>query len=164
MAETTKHKRARILKSLDIMLSKATMSPALRNAIVEIKEALIEGDFNKAAAISGVKSYISGDINWKPRENAFREDFDGNAKKLGISLYQALDSINFELAMMTRSIPSGMTIFTTEGAYTNKVPSRKSKSKTLARIRVEHDNIVKSSDARRRREERAMKNKQKNIR
>ena len=100
---------------------KAVMSPHLKTAVKETINAINKGKCDLAYELSAVKSYITGDINYEPKKNHFREDSDKNKKMLkGRDLYSLLDSIHHDIAFSQDKIPSGMMLFTSEGKMHHK--------------------------------------------
>jgi hypothetical protein len=129
------------IKTLDKILKKAEISPDLRNAVMELKEAIRKKDIVRAYEVSAVKSYICGSM--KMRDCHFRENDEYNMKVLGTYVYSTLDSIHFDLAMKAGKIPAGMMVFSAEGIRQKGSPI--GKSKTLELIRKEQARTVKES-------------------
>jgi hypothetical protein len=131
------------IKTLDKILSKAEMSPDLRNAIIELKEALRKKDIIRAYEVSAVKSYICTRMGIEKRKQChFTENGEYNSKVLGMGerdVYGILDNIHFDLAMKAGKIPAGMMVFSAGGIQQKGMPM--GKSKTLELIRKEHERI-----------------------
>lgn len=131
------------IKTLDNILSKAKMSPDLRNAIIELKEALRKKDIIRAYEVSAVKSYIYTRMGIEKRKQChFTENGEYNSKVLGMDgrdVYGILDNIHFDLAMKAGKIPAGMMIFSAGGIKQKGFPV--GRSKTLELIRKEHERI-----------------------
>jgi hypothetical protein len=103
---------------------KTEITPALKDALVELIDALEAGNFSKAARLAGVKSYIGG------MHDVFGEK--------GTKLYSYLDGLAFDLSMKTHQIPPGMAKFTADGV---QIASVEGDSPTLALMRKERDEI-----------------------
>jgi hypothetical protein len=132
---------------LDAILKKAEISSDLRNAVIELKEAIRKKDIIRAYEVSAVKSYICGSM--KMRDCHFRENDKHNRKVLGVNgrdVYMILDNIHFDLAMKAGKIPAGMMVFSSEGVTQKGSPI--GKSRTLELMRKEQARIVKESKLR----------------
>lgn len=112
-------------KELDEILKKAKMSPKLREAVEDIKEAIESKDYELVADLSVVKSFIVSPIDISDKSNHFREDEEYNRKVLGISLYEYLDSLHYKYASMTGTLPSGFTVYTSSGKQERGPSKRK---------------------------------------
>ena len=130
------------MEILNKILAKAKISPDLRDAVIELKNAIKSGNKNMAYELSAVKSFIGGDLR-KPSTYHFREDSDYNEKVLGSSVYSLLDSVHFHIAMETQKLPAGMMVFSAGGIRQKGMP--KGKSKTLELIRKEHERAVRET-------------------
>lgn len=136
------------LATVDKILSKAKMTPALKAAMLELRDAIRRGDDDAAYELSSVKSFITGSLETSGR-NHFGEDNDYNRKILGGSVYSLIDNLHFKLAMKADKIPSGMMVLSSRGVgrspvITQKGISRK-KSPTLTLIRKEDAAIRKEA-------------------
>jgi len=112
------------ISELDKILSKAKMSPDLREAVEAIKEAMKKGDKELVADLSAVKSFIVSPIDISDESNHFQEDEEYNRKVLGISLYDYFDSMHHKYAFMTGTLPSGMLVFG-DGKIKERGPSKR---------------------------------------
>lgn len=130
------------METLNKILAKAKMSPDLRNAVMELKNAIKSGNKIMAYELSAVKSFIGGDLK-KPSTYHFREDMDYNEKALGSSVYSLLDSVHFHIAMETQKIPAGMMVFSASGIRQKGMPT--GKSKTLELIKKEHERAIRET-------------------
>jgi hypothetical protein len=135
------------LKNLDILLAEAQMSPELKNAVLELKDALKRKDYNMAYELSAVKSYVTGKIDPNDKRNKFQEGDDYNTKKFGRSMYSYLDNLHHKIAfkLMKKDpsiVPAGAMVFSAGGIRQKGLPP-KSTSPTLKRIEYEHNQIVK---------------------
>jgi hypothetical protein len=130
------------METLNKILAKAKMSPDLRNAVIELRNAIKSGNKIMAYELSAVKSFIGGDLK-TPSTYRFREDMDYNEKALGSSVYSLLDSVHFHIAMKTQKIPAGMMVFSADGIQQKGMPT--GKSKTLELIRKEHERAVRET-------------------
>ena len=111
----TKIKGKYNIEELNEILQKARMNPALRRAIVAIREAMINHDPELVADLSAVKSFIIFRIDPANKTDHFQEDADYNKKVLGTDLYTYLDGLHHKYAFMTGTIPSGIMSFTATG-------------------------------------------------
>jgi len=130
------------LKNLDILLAKAQMSPELKNAVLELKDALKRKDYNMAYEVSAVKSYVIGVIDPKDKKSKFQENDDYNTKKFGRSTYSYLDGLHHKISfnlMKTNPniIPSGAMLIGGGGIRQKGLP-QKTSSPTLKRMEYEH--------------------------
>jgi len=128
------------VKVLDKILKKAEISPDLRIAVAELKNALKEKDIVRAYEVSAVKSYICTSMGERRCSGShFTENGDYNRKVLGMdgSVYSILDNIHFDLAMKAGKIPAGMMIFSAEGIQQKGSPI--GKSKTLELMKKEQE-------------------------
>jgi len=139
------------IANLDLILKRAKMSDALKNAVIELKGALKRKDYDMAHELSAVKSLIAT----SGKENAFIENDKYNEKTIGDSLYGYLDAlhhkITFNLMRKGRKdvIASGAMIIggTPEGlVIQQKGLPPESKSPTLQRIKYEMEHIRKESE------------------
>jgi hypothetical protein len=104
---------------------KGKMNDNLRFAIVEMRKALEKGDYELASELSGVKSYIVGEDKNLQRGYHFGEDMKHNEKVFGgKNIYGMLDNINFNLAMHTGKMPSGMVVISSAGAIQREKPKK----------------------------------------
>jgi len=142
--------------SLDVILKNAKITDALKNAIIELKDALKKKDYNKAYELSAVKSFIVHTLKPSKRHN-FREDAKFNEKKLGNDIYGYLDGLHHKISLnlMKRGrevIPSGAMIIgkTTEGLVIQQkgLPPKGMKSPTLERIKFERKEIEREAKKR----------------
>jgi hypothetical protein len=128
-----------IFVKLNTILSKAEISPDLRNAVMELKEALRKKDIVRAYEVSAVKSFICTSMGERRCSGShFTENGEYNKKVLGMGgrgVYGILDNIHFDLAMKAGKIPAGMMIFSAEGIKQKGSPI--GKSRTLELIRKE---------------------------
>jgi hypothetical protein len=128
-----------IVKTLDKIITKASMTPDLKKAVGEIKTAVKKNQIRKASELSTVKSFIMGTLDTGKAH--FGEDRKYNAKVLGRDVYGLLDNINFDLSMESGAMPSGMMVITAQG-----VKSREPwyfKSPTMLKIKKEREDIEK---------------------
>jgi len=112
---TTRIKGDYTIEELNEILQKARMSPALRRAIVDIREAMINNDPQLVSDLSTVKSFIINVIDPTNKIQHFQEDAEYNKKALGTDLYFYLDGLHYKYASMTGIKPLGMMVFTTKG-------------------------------------------------
>jgi len=123
---------------------KGKMSDDLKFAVVELRKSLEKGDYELASELSGVKSFVAGESSAK--ENHFKENTEYNEKVLGRNIYGLLDNINFNLAMHTGKLPSGMVVMTHEGMYRTGKPT--AIHPTIKLMNEEHEAIYKKAEAR----------------
>jgi hypothetical protein len=127
-----------MVKTLDKIITKASMTPDLKKAVGEIKTALNRNQIRKASELSTVKSFIMGTLD--TGKSHFGEDRKYNIKILGgRDVYGLLDSINFDLSMESGAMPAGMMVITSQG-----VKSREPwyfKSPTMMKIKKEREEI-----------------------
>ena len=134
--------------NLDVAIKDAKISDALRDAIIELRNALKRKNYNMAYELSSVKSFIVHDLKFK--KNAFREDSDFNEKKVGTSMYSFLDCLHHKIAfnLMEKDpskIPSGSMIVRAGGIQQKGLPP-KSESPTLKRIEYETEQSRKEAE------------------
>jgi hypothetical protein len=147
------------IANLDLILKRAKMSDALKNAVIELKDALKRKDYDMAHELSAVKSLIvTKEFSFSPKERkeyAFVENGKYNEKRIGDSLYGYLDAlhhkITFNLMREGRKdvIASGAMIIggTPEGlVIQQKGLPPESKSPTLQRIKYEMEHIRKEAE------------------
>jgi len=126
------------------ILGKARISEPLREALVELRDALKKRDMEKAYELSSVKSLISSDYSKPKKGNLFNEDSDYNEKLFGgRSVYSILDVMHHEIAFSQDKIPSGMMVFHSTGVVEQKGKPH-GESLTLKRIKSELEFIEKS--------------------
>ena len=113
------------IKELNEILQKARMSPKLRRAIEDIKDAKERGDRESVTDLSAVKSLIVGVLDPKDKHHHFQEDDKFNEEVLGTTLYDYLDGLNYEYASATGTLPSGMMAFTDKGVRQRGGSTRK---------------------------------------
>jgi len=113
------------ISELNKILSKAKMSPDLREAIESIKEAMEQGDKELVADLTAVKSFIVFEINPDNKNHHFQEDYEYNKNVLGFSLYEYLDSLNYKYAIMTDTLPAGTMRFESSGEVKQRSPSKR---------------------------------------
>lgn len=105
--------RPQALRQLNDILSKARMSPRLRDAVEAIRAALNTNNLYLATELSAVKGYIVSEMNMSPITGSelqarFREDGKHNEHVLGgRQVYDMLGSLHFDLAMALHQMPSG---------------------------------------------------------
>lgn len=127
---------------LNKILEKAKITPDLKKAILEIKDALTNDDLYLAYEVSAVKSYIAG-MSANPK-NHFREDVDYNRTVLGgEDVYCLLDDMHHTFAFANHKLPSGMMVISLDGWKSKGLPKRE--SPTLKLITEEHTRIVKEA-------------------
>jgi len=130
-------------RTLNVILSKASMTPDLRNAVRELRTAVTRKQWGKASELSTVKSFITSILKTS-RYSHFGEDADYNRTVLhGANVYSQLDGLNFDLAMETGDMPSGTMIISAEGVKQRK--PKYFKSPTLALIDMESKHIERES-------------------
>jgi len=112
------------ISELNKILSKAKMSPDLREAVEAIKEAMEKGDKELVADLTAVKSFISG-IEPDNKTHHFQEDEEYNEKVLGFSLYEYLDALDHKYAVLTDMLPSGSMAFESGGIVEQRGPSKR---------------------------------------
>jgi len=112
------------ISELNKILSKAKMSPDLREAVEAIKDAMKKGDKELVADLTAVKSFIISGIEPDNKTQHFQEDDEYNEKVLGYSLYDYFDSMHHKYAFMTGTLPSGMFIFG-NGKIEERGPSKR---------------------------------------
>jgi len=118
----------------------AKMSPYLADAVNEIIIALENGNLARAGDLSVVKSYICGGYGkegYSEEKCPFAEDDDYNTQIISTTLYSYLDSLNFELAMTTETMPAGMIALSASGSKERKIQEKSYESPTLNRIAEE---------------------------
>lgn len=125
-------------KELDEILTKAKISPMLRKAVEEIKEAEKKGDDGLVADLSTVKLHIFLELDPEDKDHAFQEDGKYNVKKIGYTVYDFLDEVNMTYSLRSRKIPASIILFSSNGIKTSELP--KPKSPVLKRILFEHNN------------------------
>jgi len=130
------------ISELDKILSKAKMSPDLREAVEAIKEAMKKGDKELVADLSAVKSFIASPIDISDESNHFQEDEEYNRKVLGISLYEYLDFLHHKYASMTGTLPSGSAIYTANGKQERGASKRK--HPIIKLMEKEHNELIKN--------------------
>jgi hypothetical protein len=134
-----KTKAAAWKRTVNKILSKASMTPDLRNAVRELRTAITRKQWDKASELSTVKSFITGSLEM-PKKYHFREDSKYNEKVLGgRDVYSLLDGINFDISMMTGDMPAGMMLVSAEGVKGRE--PKYFKSPTLALIERERKDI-----------------------
>jgi len=111
----TKIKGKYNIEELNEILQKARMNPALRRAIVAIREAMINHDPELVADLSAVKSFIINKIEPENKIQHFQEDAEYNEKVLGTNLYDYFDSLHHKYALKTGTMPAGMFLVTATG-------------------------------------------------
>lgn len=107
-----------MVKTLQRVIAKGTVSEELKTAIEELIAALNRRDLRLAYELSGVKTITSGLMTLShphPGEDYFREDSDRNKSVLGSSVYSILDGFHFKLAMLVGKMPAGMMEFRAGG-------------------------------------------------
>jgi len=129
------------LPELEKFYAGARMSPALKNALDELIDALKHDDWSKAEELSAVKSFITSEIEPADNLNHFQEDMAYNRRKFKDDLYSYLDSLHFDLAMRLHKQPSGIMILSRSGIQDRPQPTLK--SPTLNMMRWEHKQIEK---------------------
>jgi len=127
---------------LDKILSKAKMSPKLREAIESIKEAIEKNDDELVADLSVVKSFIISVIDPSDKSSHFQEEEKYNRKVLGTSLYEYLDGLNYKYANITGTLPSGMIVYTYKGKQERGASKRK--HPIIKLIEKEHNELIKN--------------------
>jgi hypothetical protein len=141
--ETLSKKSQGWMKTVNEILSKASMTPDLRNAVNELRTAIRKKQWDKASELSTVKSFITSTLKTSSR-NHFGEDMDYNKTVLhGADVYSQLDGLNHDLAMETGDMPSGTMVITAEGVHSRK--PRYFKSPTLALISMERRQIEREA-------------------
>jgi len=134
------------LKSLNKCIAQARVSPMLKQACEDIKEAISQEDYSLAYQISACKSYITGSIDPDRHGHAFQEDEKYNRRNLGGCVYSLLDAIHFEMAEKANQMPSGMTMVTEKGVQTGYRPA--GEHPVIQRIKYEDDTIRKECEER----------------
>jgi len=129
---------------LNKILDKGKMNDTLRNAIIEVKEALANNDLELAYEVSAVKSYIASSGKDLPSYYHFIEDWKSNEEALGSSIYSLLDSMHHDLAFALNKMPSGMMVVSFNGWRSKGPPTRESPTLTL--ITLEHEEIRKRAE------------------
>ena len=111
--------KAGYIKQLDVWLTKGYMSPMLRRAINDTRNALDAGDLNLAYQLTACKSFIVGTLRARANTRKggvgshrqyFRESNRLNTKVLGNDLYSLLDGMHHNLAWAIEALPSGMVV------------------------------------------------------
>ena len=125
-------------KELDEILAKAKISPMLKSAVEEIKEAEQKGDDGLVADLSAVKLHIILELDPKDKKHAFQEDGKYNLKKIGYTVYDFLDEINMIYAIRSNKIPASVISYSTRGLKMSSPP--KPTSPVLKRMLIEHKN------------------------
>ncbi len=133
------------IMQLNQILTKAKMSMDLKDAVIEIKTALEQGDTGLAADLSAVKSLISGTIG-----QTFSEDGQYNTRMLKDKVYGILDELHSQLAQKTGTISSGLVILSVTKdirvATIEQRPDSKLESPTLKKIKAEKDKSRKRAE------------------
>jgi len=134
--------RKAMFAKLNHISKNARMSEPLRKTVRATNTALKENNLPLATELTSVKSLIVGTMDSK---QPFREDDDFNRKKLGgDDIYVILDKMHHDLARKTNTIPSGMSIFSSEGIK-HRTPQLKNDPvvaeihKEFKRIREKHN-------------------------
>jgi len=133
------------ISELNKILSKAKMSPDLREAVEAIKKAMEEGDNELVADLSAVKSFIASRIDISNKFNHFQEDEEYNRKVLGISLYEYLDFLHHKYASMTGTLPSGSTLYIASGKQ-ERGPSKR--NHPIIKLMEEERNEIENKNKR----------------
>jgi len=137
---TTRIKGDYTIQELNEILQKARMSPALRRAIIAIKEAMINHDPELVADLSAVKSFIIFGIDPTNKIQHFQEDAEYNKKVLGTDIYTYLDGLHYKYAFMTDTIPSGMMLVTANGI---KERGRSKRKHPIIKLMEDEDKALK---------------------
>ena len=135
MPLTDKQRKAMFAK-LNRISKNAIMSEPLRKTVHATNTALMENNLPLATELTSVKSLIVGTMDSK---KPFREDDDFNRKKLGDDVYVILDQMHHDLARKTNTIPSGLSILSSEGE-THRTPQL-NKNPVVAEIHNEFRRI-----------------------
>lgn len=110
-------------KILSEILEKGKMNNYLKDAVKEIKTALIKKDYKLVADLSNVKSFIIGEIDPSIENHEhFQEDSKYNDKVLGLDIYTILDDLDFYYSMKTNQMPHGVVEYSTSGIRERKIP------------------------------------------
>jgi len=120
MSQSDASRKAMFAK-LNRISKNAKMSEPLRKTVDATTTALKKNNLPLATELTSVKSLIAGKMSLSPTQYPFREDDDFNQKKLGDNVYGILDEMHHDLARKTDTIPSGMSIFSSEG-ITSRTP------------------------------------------
>jgi len=120
MTHTREQQKAMFAK-LNSISKNAIMSEPLRKTVDATTTALKKNNLPLATELTSVKSLIAGKMSLSPTQYPFREADDFNRKKLGDNVYGILDEMHHDLARKTDTIPSGMSIFSSEG-ITSRTP------------------------------------------
>jgi hypothetical protein len=148
------------IANLDLILKNAKMTDALKNAIIELKDALKKKDYNMAYELSAVKSLIVSNLKFKEasimKKNAFREDSKSNEKILGDSLYGYLDGLHHKITFnLMRGgkkdiVPSGMIVMSgsTTGLTIKEKGLSKLESSILKRMNYEFEETKREAERR----------------
>jgi len=123
MAKFTDQQRKAMFAKLNNISKNARMSEPLRKTVHATSTALKENNLPLATELTSVKSLIGGKMNLSPSQYPFREDDDFNQKNLGVNVYGSLDEMHHDLALRTDTIPSGMSIFSSQG-ITSRTPQQ----------------------------------------
>lgn len=116
-----------IPKKLNKVLKKAVISDNLRKAVEGIIAAVAADDLKTACGLSACKGLIVDSMEQPPERDyyTFREDGDFNEKAMKTSVYSILHDINFDLSIVTDTMPSGMMLLSV-----NKITGRPSISES----------------------------------
>lgn len=143
------------VRTLKKAIAKGRMTPHLKFALKEIVMALENEDWSRAGDVTAVKSYIIGGLKGQScpnQQHHFCEDEKHNKKLIGSDLYRYLDGLHFEIAMKTKTIPSGAMIISKQGIQQRKF--KKSSSPTVVLMDKEHMQIIREGEERQKRMER----------
>jgi hypothetical protein len=130
------------IRTLNKILSEASITQDLRNAVRELRTSIRKEQWEKANELSTVKSFITSTLRLT-KYNHFGEDKEYNEKRLGADVYRMLDGLNFDLAMATGDMPAGMMVVSAGGVKSRK--PKYFKSPTLALIDKESRHIERES-------------------
>jgi hypothetical protein len=125
----TKNEKSEMIGSLDELLEKAKMSPALVKAVKSTKKALSEDRTCLAEELTSVKSLVSGGYVEGEIDDSgypFSEDSKYNESVLnGKNAYRILDGMHFDLSMKIGRMPSGRVVITGGGIRTRENEPKK---------------------------------------
>lgn len=110
-----KKEKKSFINDLDKVLDTAKMSPDLRTAVFQTKQALLSNNVCLAEEITSVKSLVGNKLESKSDKRHFQEDSKYNYRVLDNTVYSILDDMHFDLAMKLKKMPRGMTKFTAQG-------------------------------------------------
>lgn len=152
----------KITRWLDKMYREAVVSPDLKRALREARDAMKAKDYQLAEEVTAVKSYVVGEIDPSDTRDHFQEDGEENRRLFGgETVYDILDAMTHELSFYLMSqgrevIPAGAVVIgrtesgriRAQGRNDPGVSDRlepEGSSVTLRLMQAEHDVIVEEA-------------------